>query len=482
MASTSLKYTEIDEIPKIHARLRATFESGKTQPLAYRRHQLLQLARLIQDNAEAMQDAIFRDYGKQKLEVVIGELSPAVSAAIHAANKLEEWTKPEKPVVEEWRASWDTTIYKQPKGVAVIISPWNYPYIISLGPLVGAIAAGCPVILKPSEHTSAVSTLYAELFPKYLDSDAYAVVNGGIAETARLLDLKFGSIELPLTTDFAGSTHVGRIVAAAAAKQLTPVTLELGGKSPVFIDAENTDLELAAKRALWGRQINAGQLCVSPDYILVPRKHQDAFVAAIKKAYDQFYPGGPLQSSSTLTGVHPSARDRLKGLIASTQGEIVAGGKESDGKLEPTVVKNVSVNDALMQTEIFGPIMPILPVDDVDEAIKIIKSYANPLVIHVFTESEATKDKFLSQTRSGTLVLNDSFMQLGVYEMPFGGIGDSGYGSYLGKFSFDTFTHSRSYINVPLAAEPFLGYRYPPYTEEGYKFFSAGTFQKIPDN
>ncbi|KAL1725747.1 Aldehyde/histidinol dehydrogenase [Schizophyllum commune] len=473
----SLKYTDIDEIPKIHARLRATFESGKTQPLEYRRHQLLQLARLIQDNAEAMQNAIYKDYGKQRLEVVIGELSPAVSAAIHAANKLEEWTKPEKPTVEEWRSSWDTTIYKQPKGVSIIISPWNYPYIISLGPLVGAIAAGCPVVLKPSEHTPAASALYAELFPKYLDTEAYAVVNGAVSETALLLDLKWDHIF------FTGSTHVGRIVAAAAAKQLTPVTLELGGKSPVFIDAENTDIELAAKRALWGRQVNAGQLCVSPDYILVPKAHQDAFVAAVKKAYAQFYPEGALHESATLTGVHPTARDRLKGLIASTQGELVVGGREGeDGRIEPAVVKNVRVDDALMKSEIFGPIMPIVPVEDVNEAIRIIKSYSKPLVIHVFTESEATKDKFLRETQSGTVVLNDSFMQLGVYEMPFGGIGDSGYGSYLGKFSFDTFTHQRSYINVPLAAEPFLGYRYPPYTEEGYKFFAAGTFQPIPEN
>lgn len=476
MAATSLKYTDINEIPKIHAKLRATFDAGKTQPLSYRRHQLLQLARMIQENAEAMQDAIFRDYGKQKLEVVIGELSPAVSACINAANKLEEWAKPEKPVVEEWRSSWDTTIHKVPKGVAIIISPWNYPYIISLAPLVGAIAAGCPVLLKPSEHTANVSTLYAELFPKYLDTDSYAVANGAIAETTCLLDLKWDHIF------FTGSTSVGRVVAAAAAKQLTPVTLELGSKSPVYVDAENTDIELAAKRLLWGRQVNAGQLCVSPDYILVPREHQDAFVTAIQKAYAQFYPNGALDSTSTLTGVHPSAQGRLKDLIASTKGEVVAGGKEGAGKIEPTVVKNVSRDDPLLKGEIFGPIMPIVPVDGLEEAIKIIKSYGTPLVMHVFTESMETRDKFLYGTQSGTLVLNDSFMQLGVYEMPFGGQGESGYGSYLGKYSFDTFTHQKSYINVPLAAEPFLGYRYPPYTEEAYNFFAAGTFQKIPDN
>ncbi|TRM59079.1 Aldehyde/histidinol dehydrogenase [Schizophyllum amplum] len=455
MAATSLKYTDINEIPKAHSReAEGDIRCGQNSASIVQRHQLLQLARMIQENAEAMQDAIFRDYGKQKLEVVIGELSPAVSACINAANKLEEWAKPEKPVVEEWRSSWDTTIHKVPKGVAIIISPWNYPYIISLAPLVGAIAAGCPVLLKPSEHTANVSTLYAELFPKYLDTDSYAVANGAIAETTCLLDLKWGS------------TSVGRVVAAAAAKQLTPVTLELGSKSPVYVDAENTDIELAAKRLLWAAR--STRLCVSPDYILVPREHQDAFVTAIQKAYAQFYPNGALDSTSTLTG-----------------GEVVAGGKEGAGKIEPTVVKNVSRDDPLLKGEIFGPIMPIVPVDGLEEAIKIIKSYGTPLVMHVFTESMETRDKFLYGTQSGTLVLNDrtdADRLDTVYEMPFGGQGESGYGSYLGKYSFDTFTHQKSYINVPLAAEPFLGYRYPPYTEEAYNFFAAGTFQKIPDN
>ncbi|KAI4524946.1 aldehyde dehydrogenase [Schizophyllum commune Loenen D] len=476
MSSTALKHTDSGEIEKIHARLRATFDSGKTLPLAYRRQQLLQLARLVQDNTQAMQEAIYKDYRKQPLEVALGDTTPIVPAALRAAEKLEEWTKPEKPEVEEWRSSWDTTIYKVPKGVAVIISPWNFPYILSLGPLVGAIAAGCPAILKPSEHTPSVAALLAELVPKYLDSEAYAVVNGAVAETARLLELKFDHIF------FTGSTNVGRIVAAAAAKQLTPTTLELGGKSPVFVDAENTDIEIAAKRVLWGRQINAGQVCVSPDYILVPRSHQDAFVVAIQKAYKQFYPDGALESSSTLTAVHPSAQERVKGLIARTKGEIVAGGKEKEGRIEPTVVKNVDVKDALMEGEIFAPIMSIVPVDNVDEAISIIRSYSTPLVIHVFTESAETKDKFLYGTRSGTLVLNDTFMELGVHETPFGGLGDSGFGSFSGKYGFDTFTHQRSYINVPLAAEPLLGHRYPPYTEEGYKFFAAGASQKIPDN
>ncbi|KAL1743350.1 Aldehyde/histidinol dehydrogenase [Schizophyllum fasciatum] len=476
MPSTTLQYTDMDEIRKTHARLRATFDSGKTLPLAYRRRQLLQLAHLVQDNVQAMQDAIYNDYKKQKLEVALGDTTPVIGACIRAADKLEEWAKPEKPEVEEWRSSWDTTIYKVPKGVAIIISPWNFPYVLSLGPLVGAIAAGCPVILKPSEHTPSVAALFAELFPKYLDSDAYAVVNGAAAETTALLELKFDHIF------YTGSTNVGRIIATAAAKQLTPVTLELGGKSPVFVDVENTDLELAAKRVLWGRLINAGQVCVSPDYILVPRAHQDAFVAAIQKAYKTFYPNGALDTTSTLTSIHPTAKERVKNLIASTHGEVVAGGQESDGRIEPTIAKNVAVDDALMQGEIFGPIMPIVPVDNVDEAIKIMKTYATPLVVYVFTESEETKEKFLYGTRSGTLVLNDTFMQLSVHEMPFSGLGDSGFGSFTSKYGFETFTHQRSYINVPLAAETALGHRYPPYTEEGYQFFAAGASLKIPDN
>ncbi|KAF7326639.1 Aldehyde dehydrogenase [Mycena venus] len=476
----SLKYTTVEHIQTGYADLRKSFQDKTTLPLAFRRAQLLQLARLFQENTVSLSAALYSDLGRHKLEVSLPEMGPIISGAVRAAESLEEWNKPEKPAVEEWRSSWDTTIYTTPKGVVLIIGPWNYPYVTTMLPLIGAIAAGCACIVKPSEFNPACAQLLADLFPKYLDTAAYRIANGAAAETTALLDLKWDHIF------FTGSGRVGRIVATAAAKNVTPITLELGSKSPVFIDAGNTDIELAAKRILWGKQQNAGQICVAPDYILVPRGHQDAAVEAFKKAYKTFWPHpkGALDPLSEMGAIlNPHHHARLMELLRRTQGKIVHGGNaEGTKRIEPTVVVNVGLNDALMEDELFGPIIPIVPIDDVDEAIQIIRGRPVPLVIYVFTDNEETKNKFLESTSSGTLVLNDTFTQLGVHEMPFGGQGESGYGSYLGKFSFDTFVNRRSYINVPPAAEPFLGYRYPPYTEEAFQALSAPANIKIPEN
>ncbi|KAJ7708723.1 Aldehyde/histidinol dehydrogenase [Mycena rosella] len=272
---------------------------------------------------------------------------------------------------------------------------------------------------------------------------------------------------LKYATGLTGSGPVGRVVAAAAAKNVTPVTIELGSKSPVFIDAGNTDIELAAKRILWGKHQNAGQICVAPDYILIPRAHSRGVHEGVPRV------------------LAPTRRHhaRILELLRRTQGKIVHGGNaEGTKRIEPTLVTDVGLDDPLMEDELFGPIIPLVPVDDVHEAIQIIRGRPVPLVIYVFTDSEDTKNKFLESTSSGTLVLNDTFMQLGVHEMPFGGQGESGYGSYLGKFSFDTFVNRRSYINVPPAAEPFLQYRYPPYTEDAFQALSAPANIKIPEH
>ncbi|KAJ7114602.1 Aldehyde/histidinol dehydrogenase [Mycena crocata] len=475
-----LEYTTLKNLQAGYDELQKSFQGGKTLPLEYRRKQLLQLARMFQENSVGLSDALYSDLGRHKLEVSLPEIGPVVGGAVRAAASLEEWNKPEKPQVEEWRSGWDTTIYKTPKGVVLIIGPWNYPYVTTIVPLIGAIAAGCPCIVKPSEFAPACAQILAELFPKYLDPAVYRIVNGGVAETTALLDLKWDHIF------FTGSGAVGRIVAAAAVKHVTPLTLELGSKSPVFIDAGNTDLEIAAKRILWGKQQNAGQLCVSPDYILVPRAYQDATVEAFKKAYRTLWPHpkgalDPLSEMSVM--LNPSHHERIMKLLSRTKGNLVHGGNtEGTKRIEPALVANVGLDDALMEGENFGPIIPLVPVDDLQAAIQIIRERPVPLVIHVFTDSEETKNQFLNSTRSGTLVLNDTFIQLGVYEMPFGGHGESGYGSYLGKFSFDTFVHRRSYINVPPAAEPFMLNRYPPYTEEAFQALSAPANVKIPDN
>ncbi|ETW75178.1 hypothetical protein HETIRDRAFT_330758 [Heterobasidion irregulare TC 32-1] len=469
MAST-LQFTPLDEITKIHARVKTTFVSGVTRPLAYRRQQLYQLGKMLQENEERLVQAINIDVGKPRLEATIADLGVVVYAVVRALENLEEWTAPEKADIKtlpEWRQGWDTTTYKTPKGAALLITPWNYPYIISLGPLVGAIAAGCTAVIKPSELCPTVSNALADLFPKYLDSNAYAIVNGAVEETTKLLELRWEHIF------YTGSNRVGRVVAAAAAKHVTPLTLELGGKCPVVI-APDANIELSAKRILYGKQANLGQICVSPDYVLVPRHLQDEIVAAFKKVHSEFFPEGTLKSPDIGRIISSTHRQRLQNLLGSTDGEVVlGGGVAGDTKMEITIVKDVQIDDPLMADEIYGPILALVPVDDIDHAIRIIAERPTPLVIYIFSQDESIRDKFMDRTASGTIVLNDTYQQLAVHEMPFGGQGESGYGAYLGKTSFDTFTQLRGYIHVPLAADPYMKFRYPPYTDEAVAALST---------
>ncbi|GJE86460.1 aldehyde dehydrogenase family protein [Phanerochaete sordida] len=476
--SADLQFTPLEEIQSVYARVNATFKAGTTRPLSYRRHQLLQLARMLQENITAWEDASLADLGKQRQETTVTELTPIIQGSINAAESLEEWATPEKPKVEAWRSSWNTTIYHVPKGIVLLISPWNYPVILTFLGLIGAIAAGCPTVLKPSECTPHVAALIAELIPRYLDPAAYAVVNGAVDETKTLLDLQWAHIF------FTGSTRIGRIVATAAAKHVTPVTLELGGKSPVII-APDYDLELAAKRVLYGKVQNVGQLCVSPDYVLVPRSVYKPFLEAIKKTYASFFPVDPLDPEAKWGKIvnEPNYK-RVKGLIGETKGEIILGGKWDDNRLRIalTIVAGVKLDDPLMDEEIFGPILPIIEVDDVDAAIQTVSDRPYPLVVYTFTNSKEVEEKVATRTNSGTIVMNDTQMQLAVHEMPFGGHGESGYGGYMGKDSYDIFTHRRGYINVPQEMEPFYAYRYLPYSEESYKVMTQGAHVPIPES
>lgn len=475
MSADNLQYTSLDEIRDIYVDVNETFKSGATRSLGYRRHQLLQLARMMQENITAIEDALLADLGKQRQESTVAEIGPIVTGSLHAAENLEEWAKPEKPKVEAWRSSWDTTIHHVPKGTVLLISPWNYPVILTFLGLIGAIAAGCPTVLKPSECTPATAAIIAELVPKYLDPKAYAVVNGAVEETKALLDLQWGHIF------FTGSTRIGRLVAAAAARYTTPVTLELGGKSPVIVSPDY-DLELAAKRILYGKVQNVGQLCVSPDYVLVPRAVSKDFQAALKKVYAEFFPLDPLHKDSPWGRIVNEANfKRVKNLIEETRGDIILGGKSDDNlRVALTVVAGVKLDDPLMEEEIFGPILPIVEVEDVHEAIQIVADRPYPLVVYTFTNSNDVKEEVFSKTNSGTVVLNDTQIQLAVYEMPFGGHGGSGYGAYMGKDSYDIFTHRRGYINVPTEFEPFYAFRYLPYTEQSYKVMTAAARVDIP--
>ncbi|KAL0956316.1 hypothetical protein HGRIS_002469 [Hohenbuehelia grisea] len=472
-----MSYTPINEISKIRDELRATFCKGTTRPLSWRRRQLHQVARMVQENLEPFAKTIINDLGRPRNETYPVELGLVVTRSITSAEKLEEWTKPEvlTEAVPDWQKTWKPTIFKQAKGTVCIIGPWNYPMILTLQPLIGAIAAGCCAIIKPSEFSPAYSTLLAELLPKYLDTSAYRVVLGGIPETTRVLELQWDHIF------YTGNGRVGRIVAAAAAKHLTPLTLELGGKSPIIIDA-NYDMDLAAKRLLWGKISNAGQICISPDHAFIVREKQDEFTAALKKWYGIFYANGPLNSEYGHI-VNETHHTRLMALINETKGEIVVGGGSNDKLgIEPTVVKNVKNDDVLMDDELFGPIFPVIPVDSVDDAIEAINARPHPLMLYVFTEDDQVKQKVLENTQSGNIAFGDTFQALSVDALPFGGVGESGYGRQVLKYTFDEFIYLRSSIDMPKEAEPTLEARYPPYNEEKLKFLGAACLTKIPDD
>ncbi|KAF7425984.1 hypothetical protein PC9H_008346 [Pleurotus ostreatus] len=472
-----MEFTPLDQIDKIHVELRSGFNSGKLKSLAYRKYQILQLGYLVQDNAERFNDALASDLGRPTLENNFLEIGPSIGDTKQAYQNVEKWSKPEKPAFSLNFTAMRPVVRKEPKGVVLIISPFNYPLWLTIGPVAGALAAGNAVAIKPSENTPAVSSLLAELVPKYLDQDLVRVVNGSIPETTKLLELQWDHIL------YTGSGRVGKIVAAAAAKHLTPVTLELGGKSPVVIDP-NCDLETAARRILWGKVANAGQTCVAPDYILVPRDFQDTFADALKNTYDKFYPESakPSVSGAYARLITPQAFTRVNALLKGTKGTVVFGGEtdEATKYIQPTVVKDVQPDDTLMSEEIFGPILPIVPVKDIDEAIAFINARDHPLALYVFSSDNAVKAKVFDNTQSGAAIANEVLIHPGVDGLPFGGIGPSGSGYHTGKYTFDIFTHLRASMDSPSWVDKILAARYPPYTTKKVNAVRKLLFARLP--
>ncbi|KAK7436759.1 Hexadecenal dehydrogenase [Stygiomarasmius scandens] len=482
-----MPYTSFDEIEQIHADLHKNFRTKITLPLAFRQHQALQLARMVRENHKRFADAIWNDLGKPAFEVYLCEINPIVERCILTAKRLPEWMQPENReniVAKPHQKEWTPRVYRAPKGVGVVIAPWNYPMILSLQPLLGAIAAGCCCVLKLSEISHHYAEVVADLVPKYLDPRAYRVVLGGVPEVTRLLELKWNHIF------YTGNGTVARIIATAAAKHLTPLTLELGGKSPVIIDPDFDNLELAAKRIFWGKTSNAGQICVSPDYVLVPTKSRpgmmDELVKAFKKAYAESFPNGsPLESNDYAHIINEHHFRRVEILLEETKGKVVIGGGKDPKtfKMEPTILTGVTGDDALMQGENFGPVLPLVEVGTVDDAIDFISSRNHPLVMYVFSDSEEVRTKIREGTFSGALIFNDTFIQLDVNEMPFGGVGESGHGSQVLKYTFDEFTYPRSSLTIPKELEPVFAPRYPPYSQETFDLMcKPGLEIEIPES
>ncbi|KAG0215253.1 Aldehyde dehydrogenase [Mortierella sp. GBA30] len=468
MTTSILRFNDEAEISQAVETSRQTFKSGYTRPLKFRRHQLEQLWRLLDDNSEQISEALYKDLHKHKSECVLGELVPSKEEINDALEHLEEWSKDVKVTPSLVNRVGVTCVKRrEPKGSALIIAPWNYPIFLTVGPLVGAIAAGCTAVIKPSEVAPHTAKLITDLFPRYLDSRAYIVINGAAHETTKLLEHKWDHIF------YTGNGTVAKIIMKAAAQHLTSLTLELGGKSPAIID-ENANMTVAAKRIAFGKTFNCGQTCVAPDYVLVTAKAEAKFVAALKQAFSELYGSNPQTSTDYARIVNNRHFHRLTKVLNENQsGEIVIGGQtdENDLYIAPTVIANVDRDDKLMEDEIFGPLLPMIRVADVDDAIEYINSKDDPLALYVFSSNKKLVNKVMDSTRSGGILVNDTLMHVTEGSLPFGGIGPSGMGSYHGIQSFLSFTHERSTMVKDLnpVSEAVMAVRYAPYTESKAK-------------
>lgn len=438
-------------------RLREAFRAGRTRPAEFRAAQLKGLSRFLRDNKQLLQEALAEDLGKSSFESDIAEICMGQSEISTALRNLRSWMKDEK-VSRNLGTQLDSAfIRKEPFGLVLVIAPWNYPVNLTLVPLVGALAAGNCVVLKPSEVSRSTEKVLAEVLPRYLDPSCFAVVLGGPEETGRLLEHRFDYIF------FTGNPRVGRIVMTAAAKHLTPVTLELGGKNPCYVD-DSCDPQTVANRVAFFRYFNAGQTCVAPDYVLCSPATRERLLPALQRAITSFYGEDPRRSPCLGRVVSERHFRRLQGLLSC--GRVAIGGQsdEAERYIAPTVLVDVKETEPVMQEEIFGPILPILTVGSLDEALEVINRREKPLALYAFSRSSQVVRQVLARTSSGGFCSNDGFMHMTLASLPFGGVGASGMGSYHGKFSFDTFSHHRACLLRSQGLEKLYRLRYPPYS------------------
>ncbi|AMM18859.1 aldehyde dehydrogenase [Frondihabitans sp. PAMC 28766] len=444
------------------AALRHAFDTGTTKPYAWRVAQLRALRAMLVEHTPEIEGALHRDLRKHRDEALLTEINLVVSEIDTVLRHLRQWLKPKRTSVPMLIAPATASVVREPLGVVLIIAPWNYPVQLLLDPLVGALAAGNAVVLKPSELAPATSATLTRLVLASLDTDAVAVVEGGADETTELLKQRFDHIF------YTGSERVGQIVLKAAAEHLTPVTLELGGKSPVWVD-ETTDLHVAARRIAWGKFMNAGQTCVAPDYLLATEATAARLVPLIAAATRHFYGADPRQSDSYGRIVNDRQFERLAGLLpggADGAGTAALGGStdRADRYIAPTVLTGVRVDDPVMQQEIFGPVLPIVTVAGLDEAIAVIRAGAKPLALYAFTESDEARRRILTLTSSGAVAFNVPSAHLLVPGLPFGGVGPSGMGAYHGERSLLVFSHEKAVLSKPLHPDT-LAIAYPPFTK-----------------
>ncbi|MGH8979389.1 MAG: aldehyde dehydrogenase family protein [Acidimicrobiales bacterium] len=440
------------------AKCRKTFDEGLTRPLGWRKEALQGFKHLIAEGESELLDAMHADIGKPAVEARLTDLSFVRAEIDVALEHLDRWARPERVRVPATQLPGRATIVREPLGVALVVAPWNYPVQLLLVPMAAAIAAGNCVVGKPSELAPATSSALARLAARHLDTRAIAIEEGGADETRALLAERFDAIF------YTGNAKVGRIVMEAAAKHLTPVTLELGGKSPVIVDAD-ADIAVAARRIAWGKFLNAGQTCVAPDYVLVHELVEARLVDAMRATLRRFYGREPAHSPDYARIVNERHFDRLAGLLSSTSAKVAVGGDvdRAERYIAPTVLTGVDSDDPVMEEEIFGPILPVVAVASIADAVTFVNERPAPLALYVFSRAKGTVDDVLARTTSGSAGVNCTVQQVGIPSLPFGGVGASGMGAYHGRQGFETFSHRRAVLAKPTRPDPPV--QYPPYTK-----------------
>jgi len=435
---------------------RAAFERGVTRPVEWRQRQLDALVRLLEDGEDRLLAALATDVGKPSMEAWATDLGVTASEVGLLRKNVAKWAKPRRVGLPLTALPGRGRLQPEPLGTVLIIAPWNYPVQLLVEPLAAALAAGNAAVVKPSELAPATSAVLTDLLRSHLDADAVQVVEGGPEVATELLEQRWDHIF------FTGSTRIGRVVAEAAAKHLTPVTLELGGKSPAIVH-RSANLQVAGRRIAWGKFLNAGQTCIAPDYVLVDESVQDELVEHIRTAVTDFYGADPRASDDYARIVNDRHFDRLSGLLAGGGEAAVGGTTDAEERyIAPTVLVSTPEDAEILQEEIFGPLLPVLPVTSLADAIDRINARPKPLALYVFADDDDVVDAVLERTSSGGVCVNHTILHITPPELPFGGVGESGMGRYHGRSGFDTFSNMKSVLRKPTFPDPAL--LYPPYT------------------
>ncbi|MHA6531654.1 aldehyde dehydrogenase [Paenibacillus sp. BAC0078] len=447
---------QVDQLLQEH---RKKFHSGYTQSVDFRLEQLKKLADAIKRNEQSLLSALYQDLRKNEFEAYATEIGYTLDSIRYMRKHLKRWAEPKKVKTPFYHVSSKSYIYKEPYGTVLIVGPFNYPFQLLIEPLIGAIAAGNSVVLKPSENTPTVAAAVKKLIQETFDETYIRVIEGEKETTSALIHAPFDYIF------FTGSVPVGKIVMEAASKNLVPVTLELGGKSPAIVD-KTANIAMAAKRIIWGKMMNTGQTCIAPDYVLAHEDIKEELIASMKEVLASFYGPDARHSSDYGRIVNERQFDRLASILDKDQANVLYGGKTNREELyiEPTLLAAASWSDAAMLDEIFGPILPIMGFQQLEDAIQTVNSRPKPLALYLFTEHHQVENEVLTRVSFGGGCINDTITHVANHHLPFGGVGNAGIGAYHGKYSFDLFSHAKSVMTKGTRLDVKL--LFPPYGDK----------------